>query len=79
VAGTLALIVVGLVFVYWATPLDPSWHLRQSARRVVTGPMLFAIALAPLLLEASARALAARRAGVDPVPAQGAAADRLRR
>ncbi len=79
VAGTLGLIVVGLVFVYWATPLDPSWHLRQSARRVVTGPMLFAIALTPLLLEAAARALAGRRAGAHPVPAQAAGADRRRR
>lgn len=73
VVGTLALIVVGLVFVYWATPLNPRWHLRQSARRVVTGPMLFAIALAPLLLETSVRSLAARltRAGGVPVLGPG--------
>lgn len=73
VTGTLALILLGLVFVYWATPLDPSWHLRQSARRVVTGPMLFAIALAPLLLEASARATGAVGAAVRP---RGRARDR---
>jgi hypothetical protein len=56
VVGTLALVTLGLVLVYWATPLELHWHLRQSARRVVTGPMLFAIALVPLLLESALRA-----------------------
>lgn len=50
VLGTLALIVAGLVFVYWATPLDPTWHLRQSGTRVISGPILFAVFLLPALL-----------------------------
>ena len=55
VVGTLGLVAAGLVLVYWATPLELRWHLAQSARRVVTGPMLFAITLLPLLLESAVR------------------------
>jgi len=61
VAGTLALCSFGLVLVYWATPLDYHVHLALSARRVVTGPVLFGAALVPLLLEAALRS----RPGVD--------------
>jgi hypothetical protein len=50
VGGTLILIIAGLVFVYWATPLDPTWHLRQSGTRVISGPILFAVFLLPALL-----------------------------
>ncbi len=67
-AGTLILIIGGLVFVYWATPLDPTWHLRQSGTRVLSGPMLFAVFLIPALLgEPTASAL--RRASTAPVAA----------
>lgn len=62
VVGTLALSALGLVLSYWATPLDLNLHLTLSARRVVTGPMLFAIVLVPLLLE-GAVAARARRTG----------------
>ena len=55
IVGTLGLVAAGLVLVYWATPLELRWHLAQSARRVVTGPMLFAITLLPLLLESAVR------------------------
>jgi hypothetical protein len=51
VVGTLALATLGLVLAYVASPFDVDVHLDLSARRVVTGPTLFAIALAPLLLE----------------------------
>ena len=46
----------GLILVYMATPLDLNSHLYHSARRVVSGPVLFASVLAPLLLEAVLRA-----------------------
>jgi hypothetical protein len=55
IVGTLGLVAAGLVLVYWATPLELRWHLAQSSRRVVTGPMLFAITLLPLLLESAVR------------------------
>jgi hypothetical protein len=63
VAGTLSLTALGLVLVYWATPLELHLHLALSARRVVTGPMLFAIALVPLLLEGASAARARRTGG----------------
>jgi len=47
--GTVGLSLLGLVFAYWSTPLDFDYHLATSARRVVTGPVLFWSALAPLL------------------------------
>ena len=50
VAGTLLVTLAGLVFVYWATPLDPTWHLRQSGTRVIAAPILFATFLLPALL-----------------------------
>ena len=52
VAGTVGLILGGLILVYMATPLELHAHLFHSARRVVSGPVLFAAVLAPLLLEA---------------------------
>lgn len=55
-AGTLGLCLGGLILVYMATPLDVDEHLYHSARRVVSGPVLFAAVLAPLLLEAVLRA-----------------------
>lgn len=58
VAGTLLVTLAGLVFVYWATPLDPTWHLRQSGTRVIAAPILFATFLLPALL-ADGRAAAA--------------------
>ena len=51
-AGTVGLSLCGLILVYMATPLDLHSHLYHSARRVVSGPVLFASVLAPLLLEA---------------------------
>jgi hypothetical protein len=36
------------------TPLDFDYHVATSVRRVVTAPVLFAAALAPLLLVAAA-------------------------
>ena len=55
VVGTLALTALGLVLVYWASPLELRLHLALSVRRVVTGPTLFAITLVPLLLESVLR------------------------
>ncbi len=46
---------VALVAVYWTTPLDFEYHLATSVRRVVTAPLLFAAAMAPLLLASSRR------------------------
>jgi hypothetical protein len=60
VLGTLALCAGGLVLVYWATPLDYHVHLALSARRVVTGPVLFAAAVVPLLLESAIRSRSSR-------------------
>lgn len=60
VGWTTALAIAGLVLAYWSTPLDFEWHLRQSAHRVVTGPVLFLAAVTPLLL-----ASALDRAGYD--------------
>jgi hypothetical protein len=52
VAGTIALIVAGLCLAYWSSALSIHAYLEHSARRVVTAPVLFGIALVPLLLEA---------------------------
>jgi hypothetical protein len=49
-AGALA----SLLAVYVVTPLDFDYHVATSVRRVVTAPVLFAAALAPLLLVAAA-------------------------
>lgn len=51
-AGTVGLILGGLILVYMATPLELHAHLLHSARRVVSAPVLFAAVLAPLVLEA---------------------------
>ena len=47
---------VFLVAVYWATPLDYDYHVATSVRRVVTAPVVFAAAMAPLLLSRPPRA-----------------------
>jgi hypothetical protein len=47
VGATLAL--AGLLIAYWTTPLPFHYHLATSARRVVTGPIFYLAALAPLL------------------------------
>ena len=39
-----------LTLAYWTTPLDFDYHVSTSARRVVTGPVLFWASLTPLLL-----------------------------
>jgi hypothetical protein len=70
-AATAGVAVAGLVFVYWTTPLDPSWHLDRSARRVVVGPLFFVAAMTPLLLS---QALEGRRsAGAEPARARAGA------
>jgi hypothetical protein len=61
-AGVVVLSLVGLVLAYWTTPLEFHYHLATSARRVVTGPVLLAAALTPLLLE-GAGGNAKRRGG----------------
>jgi hypothetical protein len=54
--AVLTLAFLGLMAVYWATPLDVHWHLRQSARRVIVGPVLFALVLLPYLVARLPRA-----------------------
>lgn len=39
-----------LLGLYWATPLDFDYHVATSVRRVITAPVVFAAAMAPLLL-----------------------------
>ena len=51
--GPPAIAFVGLVWVYWHTPLDLHHHLETSARRVIDGIVLLWAALAPLALERS--------------------------
>jgi hypothetical protein len=48
-AGAL-LAVAGLVVAYWTTPLPFHYHLATSGRRVITGPLFFLAALAPLVV-----------------------------
>jgi len=50
VAAVVALGLAGLALAYWTTPFDLQMHLDRSARRVVTGLVLFAAALTPFLL-----------------------------
>ena len=64
-ALTTALAYGGLLVVYWATPLDVEWHLRQSAWRVVAGPVLLLAALTPLLLQAALDGSSSRRVAVE--------------
>ena len=45
----------GFLAIYWVTPLDFEYHLATSVRRVITGPVLFAAAMAPLLLSGGSR------------------------
>lgn len=66
VLGLIALSYVELVFVYWATSLPFHWDLNTTARRVITSPLLFAAALAPLLLEQAVTG--ARRAPASRPP-----------
>ena len=49
VAATVALSFAGLVLAYWTTPLDFDYHLATSARRVISGLVLFLAAVTPLL------------------------------
>lgn len=67
-AGVVLLSLAGLVLAYWTTPLDFRYHLATSARRVVTGPVLLAAALTPLLL-------CGRRDAREGADARGAALD----
>jgi hypothetical protein len=53
--GPPALAFVGLVWVYWHTPLELHHHLETSARRVIDGIVLLWAALAPIALERSLR------------------------
>ena len=76
----------GLVAVYWATPLDFDYHVATSVRRVITAPVLFAVAMTPLLLAPCAeseRSVDGERAldhpfdrelGQRPLPSRGAEA-----
>lgn len=48
--AVVALGLAGLALAYWTTPFDLQTHLDRSARRVVTGLVLFAAALTPFLL-----------------------------
>ena len=66
---TVGFVYAGLLVVYWATPLDVEWHLRQSAWRVVSGPVLFLAALTPLLLQAALAGASERRAPEESRPA----------
>lgn len=63
VVGTLSLATVGLILAYVASPLGVEGHLAGSSSRVITGPVIFAVALVPLLLEA---VLAERARRSDP-------------
>jgi hypothetical protein len=49
VAATVGLSFAGLVLAYWTTPLDFDYHLATSARRVISGVVLFLAAVTPLL------------------------------
>ena len=44
-----------MVAIYWVTPLDFDYHVATSVRRVITSPVVFAAAMAPLLLWPRAR------------------------
>jgi hypothetical protein len=57
VGSTIVLSLAGLVLAYWTTPLDFDYHLATSARRVISGLVLFLAAATPLL---------ASRAAADP-------------
>ena len=46
---------VALLLVYWATPLDFDYHVATSVRRVIVAPVLFAVAMTPLLLSRAQR------------------------
>ena len=48
-AGAL-LALAGLIVAYWTTPLPFHYHLATSGRRVITGPLFFLAALAPLVV-----------------------------
>lgn len=41
--------------IYWVTPLDFDYHVATSVRRVVTAPVVFGLAMTPLLLSSGAR------------------------
>jgi hypothetical protein len=49
--GTVALCLLALLLAYWTTPFELHAHLGTSARRVITGPLLFWAAVAPFLAD----------------------------
>lgn len=51
VIGTVGMAIAGLTFAYCVSSFALDAYLRHSVGRVVTGPVLFAVVLAPLLLE----------------------------
>jgi hypothetical protein len=50
--AVVALSLAGLLIAYWTTPFELHYHLATSARRVITPPLLFWAALAPILASA---------------------------
>lgn len=59
-AGFGLLSLAGLTWIYVLTPYDLAFYLSTNSDRVVVAPIVGLAALAPLLVEESARALAAR-------------------
>jgi hypothetical protein len=53
--GLLGTTALGLVCIYWNAAIPVQGLLAQSARRVVTAPVLLAVALLPVMLERLAR------------------------
>jgi hypothetical protein len=49
--GVVALCLLALLLAYWTTPFELHEHLATSARRVITGPLLFWAAVAPFLAD----------------------------
>jgi 4-amino-4-deoxy-L-arabinose transferase-like glycosyltransferase len=49
--GVVALCLLALLLAYWTTPFELHAHLATSARRVITGPLLFWAAVTPLLAD----------------------------
>jgi hypothetical protein len=66
--GLLGTTALGLVFIYWNAAVPVQSLLAESARRVVTAPVLLSVAVLPLMLERLARTApveAARPSAVD--------------
>jgi hypothetical protein len=62
-AGFALFSLAGLTWIYVLTPYDLAFYLSTNSDRVVVAPIVGLAALAPLLVEESARALAARDGG----------------